>query len=372
MAQLPQTPKTPEITIRDRKSDSPGLWLVLVIGSAVIHSALAIAAVPWLSRLSSPEAEIVSSVPIDLVTLSPETPGSSQLERDPALTSIAASPDQNSVSDQNSDSPSPAAPGKSVSQFPAASSTPKVIRSAAPPVTPAPSSSTPSITPSLPPEPAQDVNSSPQPNSVESPTDDAGTVDSDGAGQFGETTEAASASATGSSPQAPAITETPGFATIPIDRPPPDVSETLPISPDEIPSPMAQVEVNRENTPVNLIVRLDFDRLPVEQAGDDPDRLAAPEEDITSQEISTVDESACAGVLKPEVMESLGVRVALQVGTDATGKVIQVARQVTSRNSAYDELARCLVQHWGFVPAEEEGQPVPSNALLVWVTIERR
>lgn len=362
MAQLPQNPKTPEIAIRNRKADPPGLWVVLIIGSAVIHSALAIAAVPLLSRLSSPGTEVISSMPIDLVDLPPETLESSQLERDPVLASIAASPNQSSANQ------SPAAPGKSVFQSPTA---PKVLQSAAPQTNPAPSSAIPSSVPSLPPEPPQDFDSSSQTGSTESLTGNMEATNSNGAVQPGEATKATSGSATEQLPQTPAVTEAPGFETIPIDRPPPDVSETLPLPPNEISSPMAQVEVNRENTPVTLMVSLDFDRLPAEQAGDAPDRLAVPEGDITSQEFSTVDESACAGVLKPEVMESLGVRMALQVSTDATGKVTHAAPHVTSRNSAYDELARCLVQHWTFVPAEEEGQPVPSNALLVWVTIER-
>ena len=116
---------------------------------------------------------------------------------------------------------------------------------------------------------------------------------------------------------------------------------------------------------------LTFDEKEIEQAGDNPDRLATPADEGTSREISTVAESACAGVLKPEIMQSLGIKVALQISTDVTGQVTQASTQVTSRNSAYDELARCLVQHWGFIPAEDEGEPIPSNALRVWVTIDR-
>lgn len=353
MAQLPQNPKEPQVVLRKQNADSPWLWLSLLLGSAVIHTVLAIAAIPLWHRLSSPAIDIVASVPIELVDLPPETPESS------AQIAAAAS--------SNSSSPDPTA-AKPSPQATAAPPTPKISRSMMP------ETRSPVLSPS---QPAEGTDG------TERSTSDAEAAGSTGIGQpdpaneatsgeMGNPTESSAQTLESEAPEPETPEpETPEFATIPIDRPPPDVSQTLPINPSELPSPTAQVGVNRETTPVNLTVSLDFEQIPIEQAGDNPDRLAAPAEDVTRREISTVAESACAGVLKPEIMQSLGVKVALQVSTDITGQVIQASTKVTSRNPAYDELARCLVQHWGFIPAEDEGEPIPSNALLVWVTIDR-
>jgi len=352
MTQLPQTPQNSQVIARKRNADSPWLWLSLLLGSAVIHTVLAVAAIPLWQRLSSPPVERVASVPIELVDLPPEVSESA--------TQLAAPAHSNSSS-------SNITAAKPVPQATAAPPTPKISRSMMPETrSPVPSSS----------QQGEGTDGSELSTSDTEATGSTGIVQPSPAneatsGEAGDPTGQSSQTSGTSEPETPETPETPEFATIPIDRPPPDVSQTLPINPNPIPSPTAQVEVNRETTPINLTVSLDFERIPIEQAGDNPDRLATPADEVTSREISTVAESACAGVLKPEIMQSLGIKVALQVSTDVTGQVTQASTQVTSRNSAYDELARCLVQHWGFIPAEDEGEPIPSNALRVWVTIDR-
>lgn len=354
MAQLPQNSQDSQVVLRKRNADSPWLWLSLLLGSAAIHTALVVAAIPLWQRLSSPLVERVASVPIELVDLPPETPESSAQIAAPANQNLP-SPDTTSA--------------KPVPQATTAPSTAKISRSVTPEAMPSASPASPQ------PASSQVENSETLPTGEPEVTGENGIVQPN---PDTETTSGARGNSTEQSSQTPGASEpetsepeTPEFATIPIDRPPPDVSQTLPTTPNEIPSPTAQVEVTRETIPINLTVNLDFERISIEQAGDNPDRLAAPTDEVISREISTVAESACAGVLKPEIMQSLGIKVALQVSTDATGRVTQASTQVTSRNPAYDELARCLVQHWGFVPAEDEGEPIPSNALQVWVTIDR-
>lgn len=363
MAQQTQNPKTPDAAIRKPKVKPLWLWFALMMGSAAIHAALAIVALPLLYQLSGSEIQPIASVPIELMDLPAESAkpveASAQTESKSALASIAASPSQ-SPSGQNTPAPSQPAPE------PAAVVTPSQMPQSLAPVATVDSLR---VSP-LPRANSQGAAPPAQPESAESAErTETGTVPGTGARSLPQPTP------TETPPIPPTVTpptETPGFATIPIEVPTPDVSETLPIPPSPAsPSPVAQVEVNRENAPVNLTVSLDFERISVAEAGDNPDQLAAPEGGVASQEISTLDEFACAGVLKPEILQSLGVKVALQISTDISGQVIQIAAQVPSRNVAYNELARCLVQHWDFVPAEEAGEPVPSNALRVWVTIDR-
>lgn len=356
MNQQAQSPKLPGGGGHRRKAEPPWLWLALIVGSAAIHAGVAIVAVPWLGRISSPAATF-SAVPVGLIDLPPEAPSAST-ENPSALAAIAASRQTPARPNTPASSPSANASPAALPRLsqPAASATP------AAPSAMTSRSSSPAANPSAQAE-VQTATATP------SPANSAATVPT---AQPNPATPAGTATAAGASPgPSPTTAATPGFATIPIDVPTPDVSETLPIRPiPQSPSPLAQVEVNRENTPVRLTVSLELEQV-ADEIGDDPDRLAAPSDGVTNREISTVSESACAGTLKPEIMQSLGVKVGLQVSTDATGQVTQIAAQVPSRNPAYNELARCLVQHWGFAPAEDGGDPVPSNALLVWVTIDR-
>lgn len=365
MAQQTQNPKTPDAAIRKPKVEPLWLWFALMMGSAAIHAGLAIVALPLLHQLSGSEIQPIASVPIELIDLPAEfakpAEASAQAESKSALASIAASPSQ-APSGQNTPASSPPAPE------PAAVVTPSQMPQSLAPVAAVGSSRVsplPRANPQSAAPPAQTEN-------AESPErTETGMVPGTGARSLPQPTPTETPPTETPSTVTPP-TETPRFATIPIEVPTPDVSETLPVLPSPAsPSPLAQVEVNRENAPVSLTVSLAFERIPVAEAGDNPDQLAAPEGGVASQEISTLDEFACAGVLKPEILQSLGVKVALQISTDISGQVTQTAAQVPSRNVAYNELARCLVQHWGFVPAEEAGEPVPSNALRVWVTIDR-
>jgi TonB family protein len=66
-----------------------------------------------------------------------------------------------------------------------------------------------------------------------------------------------------------------------------------------------------------------------------------------------------------------GTTAAIQVVTDAQGQVTEAVLRQSSQNPAYDDLALCLVKNWGYEPAIAQAQPVPSQALMVLVRIDR-
>jgi outer membrane biosynthesis protein TonB len=314
MTQLPHdTKSSTSIAIRRPPTQPRWLWLVLLGGSTVIHSVLAIAAMPLLSRLAKPPVD-AASIPIELVELSTINPTYSA-----DVTDVPQSVD-----------PSPEAvtsvPSKIVGPIP------PELETNAPVAAPAPKPVAPSIAPPSVPVPAPSPSSSPAP---------------------------------------PLQPETSEFLTVPIDRPPPDVSETLPTDPAD-PSSLAQVEVDEARTPVRLVASLEAERIPVEQAADNPDQLAAPVGGVVQQDVATLGDAACLNAVTPAILQAIGTRTGVQVATDAAGQVVQTILQTSSQNPDYDRLVECLVQHWSFNPAETANQPVPSRALLVWVTIEPR
>jgi outer membrane biosynthesis protein TonB len=75
--------------------------------------------------------------------------------------------------------------------------------------------------------------------------------------------------------------------------------------------------------------------------------------------------------VKPEVIQFLGKTVVMEVGTDVKGKVVNTVMQESSHSLAYDELAICLVKHWGFEPAIAQSEPVANDGLIVRITIDR-
>jgi outer membrane biosynthesis protein TonB len=333
MTQLPHdTKSSTSIAIRRPPTQPRWLWLVLLGGSTVIHSVLAIAAMPLLGRLAKPPVD-AASIPIELVELSTINP----------TYSADASPDVPQSVD-----PSPEAvtsvPSKIVGPIP------PELETNAPVAAPAPKPVAPSIAPPSVPVPAPTPSSAPVPAPPSVP---------------------APAPSPSSAPAPPLQPETSEFLTVPIDRPPPDVSETLPTDPAD-PSSLAQVEVDEARTPVRLVASLEAERIPVEQAADNPDQLAAPVGGVVQQDVATLGDAACLNAVTPAILQAIGTRTGVQVATDAAGQVVQTILQTSSQNPDYDRLVECLVQHWNFNPAETANQPVPSRALLVWVTIEPR
>ena len=322
--------------IRRPPSRPRWLWLALLSGSAVVHSVLAVATVPFLSHLTNPTEE-VAPMPIELVELASIDPtyaptdssNSNPMPPDP----IAPSPDV------------AMSPAKIVGPMPPDQQTAIVPQE--PALAPTSNAIAPSTAPPLVPAPAP----VPVPESV----------------------PAAPPTSPAVAPAPPLQPEASEFSTIPIDRPPPDVSATLPTPANSVdPSGLTHVEVDAARTPVRLVASLETERLSTESTDDMPEQLAAPVGDVFQQDVATLGDAACLNAVTPAVLQTIGTRVGVQVATNVEGQVVQTVLQASSQNSDYDRLVECLVQHWNFSPATTQNQPVPSQALLVWVTIEPR
>ena len=171
------------------------------------------------------------------------------------------------------------------------------------------------------------------------------------------------------SPSAPLV------STLPIDQAVPDVSQTLPI-PSSDPSQLAQVQTSREVQPVQLVASMQAADIPPEQLENPPpDTIAQPTEIVNgmSSYSFVADPKVSSCIPDPAAASAIGsgTKVAVQVSTDETGKVVEAALLQPSQNPSYDQLAVCLVQNWSFQPAIAAGQPVSSKALVVLVTIDR-
>ncbi|HEY9640040.1 MAG TPA: energy transducer TonB, partial [Coleofasciculaceae cyanobacterium] len=165
--------------------------------------------------------------------------------------------------------------------------------------------------------------------------------------------------------------------TFSIDTPLPDVSETLPPSPQTVdPSQLAQVNTSRQAEPVSLTASLQVVALPPE-AGETPppDAIAKPKDTVdgVSRHTFKADPKISPCVPDAAAAQSIGTgtTAAIQVITDAQGHVTETALHQSSLNPAYDDLAICLVKNWGYEPAIAQEQPVPSQSLMVLVRIDR-
>jgi TonB family protein len=154
---------------------------------------------------------------------------------------------------------------------------------------------------------------------------------------------------------------------LPIDTPVPDVSGTLAIpSTAANPADLAQVEASRLAVPALLTAQITATPLPAEQPETMPDTIARPKDE--SQTFSA-DPTTSLCRITPEAARYLGSTVAVQVVTNETGQVTEAIVRQSSQNSAYDELATCMVKQWQFEPATKQGQPVQSDALIVAIRI---
>jgi TonB family protein len=152
-----------------------------------------------------------------------------------------------------------------------------------------------------------------------------------------------------------------------IDTPVPDVSGTLAIpSTAANPADLAQVEASRLAVPALLTAQITATPMPAEQPETMPDTIARPKDE--SQTFSA-DPTTSLCRITPEAARYLGSTVAVQVVTNETGQVTEAIVRQSSQNSAYDELATCMVKQWQFEPATKQGQPVQSDALIVAIRI---
>lgn len=359
MTQLTQPKNSPQPpTSHRRKSDPPWLWVALMSGSVAVHAVLLALSLPALTRIAERPVDS-ASIAVDFVELPDEA----------SSIGLSDQPKQVDSSGANSAGDAPDAlenlPASATTSLPVPDPTAIGFASEVPTTftTPAPAAPLPSpepITPDPPPEapftaPASEIPDSAPPTS-EAPNSEVSPLPS----------------SVGAIPPLPTTSPTPpGFSTIPIDIPVPDVSATLPLPGANVdPSTLSQTGVNQTATPVRLLASLTFDRIPADEAGDDPEQLAAPIDDIATQEIADPRTSPCFSAIQPEALRSLGTSVGFQVSTDPTGAITQTLLRESSQNAAYDALAQCLVQQWQFNPATTAGEPVASNALLVRITIE--
>ena len=365
-------------------------------GSVAVHAVLAIFTVPWAEYLSNQQLE-ASSIPVEWVELPPDESASDQPTSDnrPSASNPSSNPPPKiagSVPPETSNpSPENAAPPPQSGDIGFASdmtiepeSTTSDRLNASTPLAPTPTVASPTplnspeSSPSVPAQPVppqtvtRPLNTEPDPESPdpESPT-------ANGNRSAPDTNPDSASSPLPQIPNSPQLPASPsdsdGFQTFAIDRPPSDVSETIAIPEDPLdPSTLAQTDINQQATPVRLVTQVTFDRVPTAAAqGDNPEQIAVPRNDVATQVVSDPVTSPCFQLLQPTVMTSIGSTVVLQVATDRTGQVTQTSIYESSQNQAYDALAKCIVQSWEFNPATNQGEPVSSSATLVQIVINR-
>jgi hypothetical protein len=309
-----------------RQVDHPWLWVGLIGGSVAVHAVLVIAAFPFFDRLISPEVEM-SSVPVEWVELPPvdrpppiQRPLQQIQPPSPPSSSTAEPPPQKVVGDLAGQTqigqtqPQPAQPTLPLSEQPAIGyAEPRSAENL-----PAPTLPQSSLT-----QPAeQDTNQTIAPAP---PVAAESTL----------------------SPSTDPINE---FPTIPIDRAPPDLSERLNIPTESIdPETLAQTNVNPEVPPVVFIAFLTI--LPL--AADESPSVFS---EITHRNISDPATSTCSRFINPEILRSLETPIAADLLLTPTGEVAQLELEPTD-NSAYNELADCILRSWNFTIALPSSQP---------------
>ncbi|NJO80169.1 MAG: hypothetical protein HC827_17745 [Cyanobacteria bacterium RM1_2_2] len=153
----------------------------------------------------------------------------------------------------------------------------------------------------------------------------------------------------------------PLIATEAIDVPVPDVTDTLPLEAVEQPETVtAQVPIPSELT-------ASLTTAPLETSDPPLDEAAYPKQEVQTFAANSVG-SPC--VMSPEAVPFLGETVAMEVMTDEAGQVVETVTQESSQSTAYDALAVCLVKNWDFEPAIAQGEPIATDGLVVWITIE--
>jgi TonB family protein len=366
MTQLNNQAADQQPLIRHRHQTEPfWLWVLLVGGSIACHLLLVRIALPT-PRLAAASSQ--AALPIDLVQLpasNSQTSASSKRSGiDTAtgtakLTSPAAA---QRILSQNT----PSQNTLSQSQITIAS---HLSKPAKPASTPAASSVAPSVSGRAEPSPVPPAgNSRPQaalpeaapvnPAAQELPNPES--LDQTRLNPETPTTQIPTPASP--TPSAPLIT------TLPIDTAVPDVSGTLPSSSSDSP-PLPQVNADRVVVPATLTANLATDPTTSEVVEGAADAIAHP-----TREVQTFpsDPTTSPCLVTPAAMQFLGATVAMQVSIDEQGKVVKTITRQSSQSPAYDDLAACFVKNWGFEPAIAQGKPVPNDALIVKITINRQ
>ena len=344
-----------------RPAEPRWFWLLLIGGSIALHLVAVALIVPFVGRAARSTA--IEATPVDIVELPPDAPAPTALAAPIPIAPAAAS--QAPVSPAVSQAPSQLALPSGINAVP---TLPQPARSPSPPVAKPPPqeiarSPVPSPEPSIAPSTEPSPSATPE-SQLPQPTEQASTLPSPVL-----PSPVPQAPTPQPSPSAPLV------STLPIDQAVPDVSQTLPI-PSADPSQLARVQTSREAQPVQLVASLQAADIPPEQLENPPpDTIAQPTEIVNgvSSYSFVADPKVSSCIPEPAAASAIGsgTKVAVQVSTDITGKVIDTAVLQPSQNPSYDQLAVCLVQNWSFQPAIAAGQPVPSKALVVLVTIDR-
>ncbi|MBD3881687.1 TonB family protein [Phormidium tenue FACHB-886] len=380
MAQL-TTQKT-QATRSTRRPAEPGwLWFLLVGGSVAAHLLAVALILPFVGRAAPREAAI-DAAPVDFVEL-PANPAPVETVAKPVEPAPTTAPPPTQAAPPTEVAPSdisvvlPSTP-PAIDPAPPEPNAPASAVASPAPESPTPESPTPespapeSPAPTEPMPPAETQPPEPQPTEPQSAaTQPTETPPAETQSPEPQPTAAAQPSTLPTEPQPAA----PLIVTERIDRAVPDVSETLPIDPTP-PTPLAQVNTDREAQPITLVASLQAADVPPEQLETPPpDTIAQPGDVVDGISrrsfVSDPQASACIPDVASIPAIGSGAQVAVQVGTDAAGQVVETAVLQPSQNPAYDQLAVCLVEQWSFQPATAQGQPVPSRALVVWVRIDR-
>lgn len=161
--------------------------------------------------------------------------------------------------------------------------------------------------------------------------------------------------------QQPILSSPAPLATQPIDVPVPDVTETLP------PEALEPPETVTEHITIPNELTASLTTAPPETSDPLLDEAAYPKQEVQTFAANSAG-SPC--LMSPEAVPFLGKTVAMEVMTDESGQVIETVTQESSQSTAYDELATCLVKNWDFEPAIAQGEPIATDGLIVWITIE--
>ena len=156
----------------------------------------------------------------------------------------------------------------------------------------------------------------------------------------------------------------------------PDVSEAIAAAPSTVDSDNLN-SANSEAAPVGVTLSLSSSSH-VNPDGDTSVKTLEIARPIDHSTTFLPDPSASACQITPDVLNRVGVPIALQIATDAQGKVINVKIYQSSGSLDYDQLAACLVtQQWRFEPAialnasGTQRQAIASDELLITITINR-
>lgn len=136
--------------------------------------------------------------------------------------------------------------------------------------------------------------------------------------------------------------------------------------------PLGSIPVQPEVAPSEVVASVSATPTPITDTSRDIlDTYATPRQ--TQEMFLLSDAQSACSLADPAAWQMMGQPVSAQIIVDTSGQaeVIPGTQQGTG-NADYDQFAICLLeQHWQFEPATMDGQPVPSDNLVVEVTLNR-